>query len=195
MDNHQNIVEQVRNAQPSETWKTTPEGILSVLLKVIGALPRDERGGLLRKDVGENITWYAPRNCNVSISRVCYPDGKIWKVFTDAGPGGANGAGWGDDGYVEVSRYLEIVSTQPIPGPTPPAPTPIDLTPRVTTLETTLAGLVIIVQDAINRFEAGIKELEDAPPPTFELPPLIAEGNTNRVWGHAHEIHLEVRKK
>lgn len=120
--NHADIVQRIKDEGGHDFG--TPEGILAFLLKVIGALPREERGGLLRKDAGENIAWYAPRNCNVSISRVCYPDGKIWKVLTDSGVGGTNGPAWNDDGFVEISRYLEIVSTVPIPEPAPVPPTP-----------------------------------------------------------------------
>lgn len=192
--NHFDIVQRLRAQSPPDT--SSVEGILAFLLKVIGALPRDEGGGLLRKDAGENIAWYAPRNCNVSISRVCYPNGKIWKVLTDAGPGGQNGAGWGDDGYVETSRYLEIVSTEPIPDPRPVELG--ELTRRVGGLESTVdrhATELTNHGSALDEDRRRLKTLEDAPPPTFELPALIVKGNTSRVFGHGHAVELTVERK
>jgi len=68
---------------------------------------RGEGAGLLIKNGGENVTSW--KSYNFSASRICYPDGHIFKVISDAGPGGANGASWQDNGYVDRSLYLEAL--------------------------------------------------------------------------------------
>lgn len=156
--NHADIVERIKNEGGDFS---TPDGMLAVLLRIIGALPREERGGLLRKDAGENIAWYAPRQCNVSISRVCYPDGQIYKVFTDAGPGGTNGPAWNDDGFVEVSRYLEIVSTQPIPEPVPvPTPCHCDMAAMQAALDAVRASVIALGQE-LDQLDKDIEQRDD----------------------------------
>lgn len=129
--NHTDIVIRERTSMDP----SSAESILACLVRVVKALPPEEHGGLLRKDAGENILFYPPTNCNVSISRVCYPNGQLVKIFSDAGPNGSNGPAWNDDGMVEPSRYLDIVGEAPIPDPpvppvppSPPIPT-VDLTP------------------------------------------------------------------
>ena len=61
---------------------------------------RGEGAGDLIKNGGENIV--AWRGYSFSASRIVYPDGRLVKVIFDAGPGGANGPSWQDDGdYVD----------------------------------------------------------------------------------------------
>jgi hypothetical protein len=68
---------------------------------------RGEGGGLLIKNGGENVvSWLG---YNFSASRICYPDGHIYKVISDAGPGGANGPGWSDNDYVDRSLYVPAI--------------------------------------------------------------------------------------
>lgn len=79
--------------------------------------------GFLQK-VGENVIVVGEDS--LSISRVCYPDGQIYKVLSDAGPGGQNGPQWVDDGVVDAGRYRASVredNPAPVPGP-PPGPPP-----------------------------------------------------------------------
>ena len=55
-----------------------------------------EDGGLLVKPGGDNIwTW---QGYSFSTSRVCTPLSWIWKIFSDAGLGGANAPIWTDNG-------------------------------------------------------------------------------------------------
>lgn len=69
---------------------------------------RGEGAGLLIKNGGENIiSW---KGYSFSLSRICYPDGHIWKVLTDAGPGGTNGANWSDNDYVDKSLYVPAIN-------------------------------------------------------------------------------------
>lgn len=67
---------------------------------------RGEGAGLLIKNGGENIA--AWQGQLFSASRIVYPNGHLFKVIYDAGPGGANGPSWQDEG-IDVSlqsRYL-----------------------------------------------------------------------------------------
>lgn len=66
---------------------------------------RDRGGaGLLIKPAGENIvTW---RGYTFAAARICYPDGHIYKVLSDVGPGGANGPSWQDEGFIDRNRYV-----------------------------------------------------------------------------------------
>jgi len=69
---------------------------------------RGEGAGLLIKNGGENIiSW---KGYSFSISRICYPDGHIWKVLSDAGPGGTNGATWSDNDFVDKSLYVPAIN-------------------------------------------------------------------------------------
>jgi hypothetical protein len=67
---------------------------------------RGEGAGLLLKPGGENIA--AWQGNLFSASRIVYPDGHLYKVIYDAGPGGANGASWQDEGVDPAlrSRYF-----------------------------------------------------------------------------------------
>jgi hypothetical protein len=66
---------------------------------------RGEGAGLLIKNGGDNIV--AWQGYLFSASRIVYPDGRLVKVISDAGPGGANGASWQDNGdYVDRNLYL-----------------------------------------------------------------------------------------
>jgi hypothetical protein len=75
--------------------------------KRVAWLLRGEGAGLLIKDGGENIiSW---QGHSFSISRICYPDGHIYKVISDAGDGGTNGATWADNGFVDPGLYLAAI--------------------------------------------------------------------------------------
>lgn len=141
--NHVDLVQQQHATSPPDT--SSAAGILAFVLRVLAVLPPDERAGLLRKDGGENIVFYAQANCNVSISRVCYPDGQIYKILTDAGVGGSNGPAWNDDGTVEPARYIAVTAAPPTPvdppvPPVPPAP-PTDLSEVLNMLRTQAQAL------------------------------------------------------
>jgi hypothetical protein len=67
---------------------------------------RGDGAGLLLKPGGENIA--AWQGNLFSASRIVYPNGHLFKVIYDAGPGGANGPSWQDEG-VDASlqgRYV-----------------------------------------------------------------------------------------
>lgn len=171
--NHQDIVARIKASEPADAF-TTAEGILRFLLHLLAALPKAERGGLLRKDAGENIAFYAPANCNVSISRVCYPDGQLWKILTDSGPGGANGPAWNDDGTVDASRYIDIAAgaTDPAPvdPPVPPAPT-VDLSELIAAVRA-VRDTVIALGHEVDTLKDQIQELVSKPEPVVTVPPI-----------------------
>ncbi len=102
------IVECVRDAVYR---RSTLENAFDVTKRVAWLL-RGKGYGLLEKPGGENIiTW---KGSTVSISRVMLANGHIVKILSDAGPGGANGAGWSEcfspkndpECYVEPDRYV-----------------------------------------------------------------------------------------
>jgi hypothetical protein len=63
--------------------------------------------GLLIKNGGENIVSW--QGYSFSAGRICYPDGHIYKVISDVGPGGANGPTWSDNGFVDRSLYVPAI--------------------------------------------------------------------------------------
>jgi hypothetical protein len=99
-----------------------PGGSLAKAFEVtkrIAWLGRSQGLGLLIKNGGENtIGW---QGLSFSVSRVCYPDGHIWKVLSDAGEGGTNGATWSDNDFVDKSLYVPAID--------PTLPEPIALGP------------------------------------------------------------------
>src|SRR6185503_853946 len=74
------------------------------VVKRVAWLLRGVGGGLLLKNSGENVVpWLG---INFSASRICFPDGHIFKIIGDAGPGGNNSPGWADNDFVEVTSYF-----------------------------------------------------------------------------------------
>jgi len=72
--------------------------------KRVAWLLRGSGGGLLLKNSGENVVpWLG---INFSGSRICFPDGHIFKIFSDAGPGGANSPIYSDNDFVPVTDYV-----------------------------------------------------------------------------------------
>lgn len=143
-DDHSDIVREQYALQPPTIGESLPaseqvQSLLAYLLRVRAALPQDEKPGLLRKDAGENVIFYAPAGFNISISRICYPDGQLYKVMQNAGPqfpgadrNNANAPTWADDGLVEKARYIggpfDAVELPPVPVPVPvdPPGAPVD---------------------------------------------------------------------
>jgi len=75
--------------------------------KRVAWLLRASGGGLLLKSSGENVVpWMG---VNYSASRICFPNGHIFKIFSDAGPGGANAPIYSDNDFVEVSLYVAAI--------------------------------------------------------------------------------------
>lgn len=116
---------------------TSEAKMLVVLVKIACAvqaaeqLPAGQAIGLHEKTSGENITFYAAAQKSVGVSRLMYPDGRLRKVFTDAGPAGSNGPTWAEEGNIETKRYVPVVCEGAPPvvigGGTQPAP--VDLSP------------------------------------------------------------------
>ena len=78
------------------------------IVKRVAWLLRNQGGGLLLKGSGENVVPW--RGKNFSASRVCFPgDGHIFKIISDAGPGGANLRVWSDNDFVDRSSCLPAI--------------------------------------------------------------------------------------
>jgi hypothetical protein len=80
--------------------------------KRVAWLLRGTGAGLLIKNGGENtIAW---RGYSFSISRMCYANGALIKVLSDAGEGGTNGATWDTSlnhpGEVSPSLYVPAIN-------------------------------------------------------------------------------------
>ncbi len=74
------------------------------MVKRVAWLLRGQGGGLLIKTSGDGVIFW--QGFNFSASRVCFPDGHIFKVLTDAGPGGANQPDYSDNDFVDPSLYV-----------------------------------------------------------------------------------------
>lgn len=100
-------------ATVSASYPTGPTSTLEEIFRFTQALawailgsatdPPGFTCGLLYKPSGENI--FTCAGISYSISRVCYPNGQIFKVLADAGVGGANTPQWVDNGTVDPSNY------------------------------------------------------------------------------------------
>lgn len=109
-----NHLDLVRQVVPPLPLTPSPSDLLGFVLRVLATLP--EHAGLLRKEAGEHIFWYAPAGVHVSLSHVCYPDGQIYEILTDVGVGGTNRPAW-NDGGTDSDRW--------IPVPLPPTHLPL----------------------------------------------------------------------
>ena len=88
-------------------YKPTNEVQAFEVTKRVAWALRGEGAGLLIKNGGENIVSW--QGYSFSASRICYPDGHIYKVISDAGPGGANGPSWQDNDFVDRSLYVPAI--------------------------------------------------------------------------------------
>jgi hypothetical protein len=78
------------------------------VIKRVAWLLRGEGAGLLIKAGGENVVLW--QGYSLSATRICYPDGHIYKLIGDAGPGGANSPGWADNNdFVDKSLYVPAI--------------------------------------------------------------------------------------
>jgi hypothetical protein len=77
------------------------------MTKRVAWLLRGEGAGLLIKGSGDNtIVW---QGYSLSASRICYPDGHIYKLLSDAGPGGANLPQFSDNDFVDKTLYVPAI--------------------------------------------------------------------------------------
>jgi hypothetical protein len=82
----------------------TPEGAFEVTKRVAWAY-RNEGAGLLIKNGGENIVSWKGRS--FSASRVCLPNGHIYKVLSDVPT--TNAPSFQDNDYVDPSLYVPAI--------------------------------------------------------------------------------------
>jgi hypothetical protein len=97
-------------AQVTCVWNavrpTNSVGDLEVV-KRVAWLRRKDGAGLLIKVGGENVVLW--QGYSLSATRMCYSDGHIYKLIGDAGPGGSNGPGFADNGFVDKSMYVPAI--------------------------------------------------------------------------------------
>jgi hypothetical protein len=77
------------------------------VVKRVAWLLRGQGAGLLIKTSGENVVLW--QGYSFSATRVCYPDGHIYKLIGDAGPGGLNNPGWSDNDFVDRALYVPAI--------------------------------------------------------------------------------------
>ena len=82
----------------------TAAGAFEITKRVAWAL-RGEGAGLLIKNGGENIVSW--RGYSFSASRICAPDGHIYKVLSDVPT--TNGASWQDNDFVDPRLYVPAI--------------------------------------------------------------------------------------
>jgi hypothetical protein len=169
---HSDVVKDLAARHPFD--KTTEAGIFAFIRRVAWAL-KDEGCGLLVKPGGENIFNY--KGTSYSISRICYPPGadgeaQIYKILSDAGPGGQNGPQWVDDGKVEGNRYRPALPPDDdvvgVPGMT------LNLAPI---FQTALAPLLAALEEqknAIAALKSQVDGMSGHQQPAVELPKKIA---------------------
>lgn len=75
--------------------------------KRVAWLLRGEGAGLLIKNGGEGVVLW--QGYSFSAARVCYPNGQIYKILADAGPGGTSAPTWSDNGTVDKSLYVPAI--------------------------------------------------------------------------------------
>ena len=173
----------------------SPQSNLGFLLMLIQALYQDgSSAGLLRKDGGENIVYYPPKDVNVSTSRVCFPDGAIVKVLTDVGTGGTNGPAWNPEEPIEPNRYVRIFPMDPVEPPVEPQDppgAPIDPLPDLTPVLAEIVALrasVASLEASVVSLQSDLKLTQDLS--AAVLSRLINPVSTSRSWGHTHWVKL-----
>jgi hypothetical protein len=75
--------------------------------KRIAWLARGDGAGLLIKTSGENIVLW--QGYSFSASRICFNDGHLYKVISDAGPGGGNFPDFSDNGFVDPALCVPAI--------------------------------------------------------------------------------------
>lgn len=148
--NHLDIVQRV--AQSLRPDGTMP-GNLHFVQAVLAALPEPTAGYVKAPSGAENTI--TVNGTTVRTNRVIYPDGSIYKIITDSGPGGANGIAWNYDD-LQPSLYLPASALTPAPAE-PPAPQP----PSVN---------LVTLQAAIDQLRAKVAALEAKPDPVIPPP-------------------------
>jgi hypothetical protein len=77
------------------------------VVKRVAWLARGDGAGLLIKESGENVVRW--QGYSFSATRICYPDGHIFKIIGDAGPGGGNSPSWADNDFVDRKLYVPAI--------------------------------------------------------------------------------------
>ena len=76
------------------------------VVKRVAWLLRGDGAGLLIKTGENSVLW---QGYSFSVTRICFPDGHIYKLIGDAGPGGANAPGFADNDFVDRSLYVPAI--------------------------------------------------------------------------------------
>jgi len=77
------------------------------VVKRVAWLLRGEGAGLLVKNSGEGVVLW--QGYGFSVSRICYPDGHIYKIIIDAGAGCQNLPTFVDNDFVDPTLYVAAI--------------------------------------------------------------------------------------
>jgi hypothetical protein len=81
-------------------------GALEVVKRVAWLL-RGEGAGLLIKASGENVVLW--QGYSFAAARMCFSSGHLFKIVSDAGPGGSNGPDFTDNGLIDPSQCVPAI--------------------------------------------------------------------------------------
>lgn len=81
------------------------------VIKRVAWLARGDGAGLLIKTGGDNVVLW--QGYSFSSSRICFPNGHIYKLISDAGPGGGNNPIFSDNGFVDTALYVPAIDPKP----------------------------------------------------------------------------------
>lgn len=141
-------------------------GLLAIPVKVAWALKGEGCGLLERPNGGENTVAFHGKT--YSISRVVYQGGQLFKILSDAGPGGSNGPQWADEGPLNhpPDRYAPAIDPALLGSGPIDVPPPVDLPPdasvarRLSELERLVAELRGMLNDTARELGRAIAALE-----------------------------------
>lgn len=181
----------------------TPDNTLAFLLRLLHALPPEERAGLHRRPAppAENVALY--RGEWVGVSRIMYPDGRLVKVLGDVGPGaGGETPQWNEEEPIDPGRYVDVLGPVSEPPPAPPDPGS-DVLAALERLRAEVGALTSRVEAfeaLIGRQGSRLADFEHDQIALAERVENLAQaeyavsGNTSRKFGHGHEVNLVAQR-
>jgi hypothetical protein len=166
---------------PTPPYRSVEDALRYITL-LLGMLPPEEHAGYVGKG-GDNIA-ALPDGTTVSVSRIGYPDGHLYKVMSDAPNGSSQ---WVDNGQRPSDQtYVPFTGQRAEPtAPVPPGPNVLE--PRVRQLEEEVDGLQALHAEVLRQLtdlNEGFKAHADQ----------IAALNQESRDGHVHPVGLFARK-
>lgn len=149
---HKDVVDRARNAEVAagNTFQSTCDAGKIQVRVILELKSAGEQVSRFKKNGGENI-------CDgANISRIVYSDLAYYKILSDAGAFGANGAQWSYEGQANADQYdpNDLVGTVP-PGPVVVPPPAFDVAAAFGNITLQLSDL----QKVVNESRAKLDDL------------------------------------